>query len=478
MLEFCTWPWAAREIVTLLLALCVFVQAGAIIVSVYRRPRTLLWVMESGMELAVLFQILVCSLLYGQLINGYELALVPPSGNAGIRTAVFLLVVLTAAAAVVLSRRPQALLAAALACLALPAVEQFTGRGFAYIFAVSLALYLARSAFICVSRFNELHAGVSSRSIKYAIDSLRTGILFCEPDGFVLISNIQMQRLMVSVSNGVQRNGLRFYESLVSGDILPGCTKTEFEEQIVCLLPDGGAWMFTKAELRLSNRKYIQITAADITERWELTAELNKQNEQLQKRGEELGRAIERIHVFSREKETQKAKIRAHDILGQRLTMLLRAIRNKHEVSEEMLHTLLRGLPEDLMAGEGLPAAQSELESLVQTFASIDVEIQLSGAMPKSESVGRLFVEIIRESVTNAVRHGFATGVFVQIDLRGEGYCLTVTNNGHAPYGAIVEGGGLGGMRRKLEPFGGTLLVTPRPCFALTILIPGDACDV
>ena len=79
---------------------------------------------------------------------------------------------------------------------------------------------------------------ISSLSIKDAVDSLHTGVLFCKPDGYIVLVNIQMQKLMTVLTGRIHRNSRNFYELLLLGNLLPGCQNTEHEGQIVCLLPD------------------------------------------------------------------------------------------------------------------------------------------------------------------------------------------------------------------------------------------------
>ena len=49
---------------------------------------------------------------------------------------------------------------------------------------------------------------------------------------------------------------------------------------------------------------------------------------------------------------------------------------------------------------------------------------------------------------------------------------LEITDNGHSPTGEIAEGGGITGMRKKVELFGGTVAVTTRPRFVLAVTLP------
>ena len=84
------------------------------------------------------------------------------------------------------------------------------------------------------------------------------------------------------------------------------------------------------------------------------------------------------------------------------------------------------------------------------------------------------FAEIAVECVTNAVRHGYATRVqfhFFQNDC----WRMTVTDNGLPPSGPVREGGGIGGMRRRIDRLGGTLELHTVPRFRIEISVPKEA---
>ena len=429
MAEFYLWPWSARVLMTLLIGLCVLTQSLAMVLSFYSRRRR-----KALPELGILALILLGSSLYGQLIYSYDLGLLAPVGWGPLRVAV-------------------------------------RGHTAAWVFLAALLLLLGRGVAVSLRRYKEITTGISALSVKNAIDSLHTGVLFGEPDGFILLSNAKMQWLMTRLTGRVQRSGRDFYCMLSSGTLLPGCVKTEFEGQIVCLLEDGAAWMFTRTPLRIGKKSYSQLTAVDVTERWELTARLQQQNEQLRRLGEDLKQTIARLHILSRERETQRAKMRAHDILGQRLTLLLRTVQGVQagqSLDYELLRSLSRGLMDELRSVR-LPSPQDTLDSLRQAFASIGVEILLEGALPEDASVAQLFTEIIREGATNAVRHGYATQVRAEMGPSR----LRLTNNGPPPPGNFRQGGGLGGMQKKLESFGAQLQISVDPQFVLTVNLPG-----
>jgi signal transduction histidine kinase len=300
---------------------------------------------------------------------------------------------------------------------------------------------------------------------------LHTGVLFFEEDGFIVLSNEQMQRLMIAITGRIRRNGKEFYKLLTIGEIEPDCLATRFEDHDVCLLPDGSVWMFNAKELYIGRKKYTQLTATNITERWGLITELQTQNEELMQRQKELGETIDNLHILSRERELQKARMRAHDILGERLTLLLHTIRGEQALDYAMLRSMSHGLLDEIRIGQITPSPADALDNIKQEFETIGVEVLINGKFPEEDVKAKLFVDIIREATTNAVRHGLATKVQICMADSDGGDKLVITDNGHPPSSGIKEGGGITGMREKIKPFGGTLTLTIQPNFVLTVVL-------
>ncbi|MDL2259083.1 hypothetical protein LJC42_08055 [Eubacteriales bacterium OttesenSCG-928-K08] len=473
MAKMLAWPEIVRGMITLLLTFCVVAQALALVLSHYRHPRSRIRKLENLLELCALFQIFVCTLLHGQMLLDYELSLIAPTEAILLRYVAFILTALLAIAVMVVGKQPWPLSMIIASGLTLPVMESILGNAFAFIYVAVMFFWLLRGVHICLLRTREIRTSLSVLSVKNAIDTLHSGVLFGETDGFILLHNRQMQRLMLSISGGVRRNGWVFYEQLSNGDVQPGCRIAELEGQLVCLLDDGTAWMFTKSDLNIKGKTYVQLTASDITQRWDLTARLQLQEDLLKQRSDELNKTIANLQNLSRQRETQKAKMRAHDILGQRLTLLLRTIRSEETLGYDVLQALSQGLMDDLKTGQRAPRPLDELVGLKQAFLSIGVTILIDGALPEEETKGRLFVDIIRESVTNAVRHGFATNITVSMEHTSGGHKLVITNDGRLPTGPISEGGGIGGMRNKVEPHGGTVDVITHPQFVLAVDLPG-----
>ncbi len=469
--EFYLWPRDACYAITFIIALCFLAQTLTAVASFYRHPRSRSRIFEAVLELCVLLHVFAASLLHGQAMQGYDMGLFAPPGYGGLRVAAFIAVAVSAALVTIEIRDLRALPVIAAACFTLPIMER-TGGLFAYLYVIATLFFLVRSVLTGWARYGEIRANLSALSIKNAMDSLNTGVMFCESGGFIVLCNERMQRLMSVLTGEIKRNGEQFIRLLLSGEIMPGCEIIWFEGQNACLLPDGSVWLFSIAELTIKRRSYSQLTATDITERWKLTEELQSRNAELALRREELTETLDNLQALSHERETQRARMRAHDILGERLTLLLRTIRGEAP-PYALLRSLTAGLMDELKSSPA-QSPQDDMDILKQTFEAIGVEILFDGELPGDDEKGKLFIDISKEAVTNAVRHGLATRVYITIGTAQGRRRMRITDNGQPPAGTIKEGGGISGMRSRLAAFGGALSVTAPPNYTLTIDVPED----
>ena len=91
--------------------------------------------------------------------------------------------------------------------------------------------------------------------------------------------------------------------------------------------------------------------------------------------------------------------------------------------------------------------------------------------MPEPRRVRLLIYSSIREALTNAVRHGGANEIMVDIADTSSSYRVVISNNGRQPITKITEGGGIKNLRKLLEQEGATLTLRYNS-FALDINIP------
>jgi signal transduction histidine kinase len=193
-------------------------------------------------------------------------------------------------------------------------------------------------------------------------------------------------------------------------------------------------------------------------------------------------REIDRYQRSSAEtaalEERQRLARDLHDGLAQELAYIAMAVKNLRRGPassaelEELVSASDRALLESREAIETL--GRDEDRTLAETLASAAndvakragalVELAVAPEVDVSDEARGALTKIVREAAANAVRHGGATRI--AIDLRQEeGVLLRISDNGHgiklrSTNGSASDGGyGLKSMRRRAELLGGTLRV-------------------
>lgn len=473
MAEFYRWPHWMRTALVMALALCIVLQTQTISYSV-RRLRTG-WArrLETGMECVILAVLFLLAALLAQVQYALYCGFLAPGAYGPARQAVFMLTAVLGVTAAVSAELIWPFFAVGGAVVLLPLTENIMGPAYPLLFLASILFFLLRSAHICLMRRQELNTQISYISVKEAIDTLHTGLLFYRPEGDILLCNRQMDELAKQITGHSLQSGREFQRFLESGPLHRGCVREVLGAQQVFRLPDASVWSISVHDIPMGHRTLLLMTADDITERWDAVTLLNNQNQALEKRGQELRHTIEHLQAICEAEEIARSKGRVHDLLGQRISLLLRALRDNQQPDEALLMDFACGLTTALRE-DRRPSPARRLEMLKETFQGMDVSVEFRGELPKDSDVADSFAENAVECVTNAVRHGYATRVqfhFFQNDC----WRMTVTDNGLPPDGPVREGGGISGMRRRIDRLGGTLELHTVPRFRIEISVPKEA---
>jgi two-component system sensor histidine kinase DesK len=181
-----------------------------------------------------------------------------------------------------------------------------------------------------------------------------------------------------------------------------------------------------------------------------------------------LQKAQEEIEHLAKVAERERIARDLHDVLGHTLSVIIlkselarklmdhdpaRAkaeIADVEQTSREALaevRSTIRGYRDHSLEAE-LKQAKATLETAGVTVKSESQQVRLS---PAQESVVAL---VVREAVTNVVRHAHARNCHLRL-LPVNGICrLEIQDDGTG--GGDVEGNGLRGMRERIEALGGT----------------------
>ena len=116
----------------------------------------------------------------------------------------------------------------------------------------------------------------------------------------------------------------------------------------------------------------------------------------------------------------------------------------------------VRSMETDTVAGE--------LEKVVSVSRlSGDTRISVESSVASLPPVHMVNLRaVVREAVSNALRHGGATEVSVKVDETDGIATLTVSDNGRGVPDGTMRSSGLSNMRRRAELLGGTFTLSPR----------------
>lgn len=352
---------------------------------------------------------------------------------------------------------------------ALLTLPRMSGAYFPVLSLTASVFWLLRSTGVWFLRRAEQKRRLTTRSIKEAVECMDSGLLFyseqAQEEGKILLQNSKMQELEYLLAGQMQTSGTLFYERLKNGSVQPACQRQELGEQIIYRIPNGQSWTFEKNELAIRGKHYALLSASDATLHWQAAQQLWQQKTQLEHRNQELQSVLSNLENLCRAEEMIRAKSRVHDVLGQRISLLLRAMREQREPDEKLLADFAKGLPRELIHAS--QEQEYSLEMLAQIFKKMDVTLHLEGDLPTDSVLARVYFEVAAEAVTNSVRHGYASEVWICQQHMGRIWTMDITDNGISSPDQVEEGGGLQGMRRKIEQIGGRFSYTLKPQFCI-----------
>jgi signal transduction histidine kinase len=134
--------------------------------------------------------------------------------------------------------------------------------------------------------------------------------------------------------------------------------------------------------------------------------------------------------------------------------MLLREAREDATAAIRELRELARGIAPPVLTDRGLEAA---VRSLAHRSG---IKVRVSGALDRRPrpAIETAAYFVVAESLTNAAKHAGGAPVEVRLDERGGDLFVEITDFG--PGGANPTGGGLTGLRQRVEALDGVLHVT------------------
>ena len=314
---------------------------------------------------------------------------------------------------------------------------------------------------------------LSPVSIKESADTLPAGICFYEQSGLVRLVNSKMNDLCVRATGKALLNGTDFWRKISQGEVEKKCLSLRTGDEPILEFGGGKVVSFKKYRHAFDGKTVLEIVAADVTERYLLTKELEKKLAELKSVNERLLSYGDSVAELTREKELLEAKIRIHDDMGKLLLATRRKLACPLEKSERK--ELLDFWQAEIAALKSVRKREKKdnLQVIKDAAKLVGVDVEFFGEQPKADtSVEKILIAAMHECLTNTVSHANGKTMTVKVTNDGGAYTIKITNDGEKPKGEIVEGGGLSGLRALAERENGVMTVVSTPQFELVIRLP------
>lgn len=308
-------------------------------------------------------------------------------------------------------------------------------------------------------RWNQMH--VTPLSIQESFEKLTEGICYYREGGQCILVNGSMQEICRMLTGRALRNGEEFAEAVLGKD-----------ESKIITMGNGRTKGFSKRRVSFAGEEVWEILAADLTELYGKTRQLQAENERLR----EFQKHLTEYHAEQRDtvrrEEILSAKMSIHDEMN-RLLLATRTAMARGDVEEGKKVLLSWENNALLLCREAQGASDAEaLRDLHVIAASMGIELLTDGDLTMTQEALALFVAATREAMVNAVKHAKAQRLFVTAKAETDGTRTVIyKNDGIPPAEPVRAAGGLVNLRQRLEKAGGSMEIASQPEFCLTVRI-------
>ena len=294
-------------------------------------------------------------------------------------------------------------------------------------------------------------------AIKSAFDGLSDGIMFVNRFGQITYINKSLKSILQLLDISSHNKATKIVEEIVLKSKQSGRIVTD-NTYIISFKSNSYKFSF--------DNPLSQISCIDVT----MEEDLIKQSEQnkilIKNANINLNENLGKIEEIQREQELLKIKGQIHDNLAQQLSILHMFILNDNSTDLTELKTMLLSL--NITQNE--EQSENLIKNLQNLLKMIDVELEIKGEIPLSNKVNAFVYKLIKESSSNAIRHGKATKIQVEFTKQDDNLNILISNNGIVPK-SFVYGNGLSGIQKELDKLNGTMKILTQNIFKIEVSI-------
>ena len=191
---------------------------------------------------------------------------------------------------------------------------------------------------------------------------------------------------------------------------------------------------------------------------------------EMQKKNAEIKLSQQEVRRLAGKAERERIARDLHDLLGHTLAVMVRKAElarrlvtaNPAQAAMEMKAVEEVGRDalaqvREAVSGWRAPELAAEAASARLVLESSGISAQVDDIPDIAREVGQVMAMVLREAVTNVIRHSRASQCRIEFERAGRDWLMRVADNGNGQ--TTAEGHGITGMRERLAAVGGELSV-------------------
>ena len=309
-------------------------------------------------------------------------------------------------------------------------------------------------------------------AIQESLDNLPSGIVFFDGNGMPKLMNRKMYQICQNLAGRDIQNITELEEAL--GHPLKENVFYDVDLKVYCFA-DGSVWKFSEKEIiTTAGDHFFQVLASEVSELYRNKVLLKEENQKLQEMSVAMKELSKNVITLTREEEMLSMKMRVHDNLGYSVLAAQRMLLRGSEADRDVFLSQWKQTL-DLLNKDNESVKGEQLHRQVQERAEIlGVKIIYTGEQVWESHIFELMDIILLEALSNCVRHAGASELYVKYSSGEQEWIMVITDNGQTTEKDVKEGGGLSGIRKRVEQCGGTLRICAESKFSIIVKIPKE----
>ncbi len=325
-----------------------------------------------------------------------------------------------------------------------------------FIYVIGGIAMLTYAVYAIGSTFQNNRNTINRFSVKEAIENLPSGIAFMSKDRELCLANHVMNGLSKEITGKPLHSGRKFWEDILAMKNEDTCVLKS--EEPAYALPTGEIWQFSKTTCTWNGESYDEVKATDITQLYKLRENTRNINEKLSKQQQRLKELTDRIEENMEEQVAVNMKVNFHDNFGNLLTLTKKTLREAPDIDES--RTLIRyweDLTDMIYELSSDEKHKLTLEQIKLFGNKLGLELQIEGELPMWEEHKMVILLCVNEMLKNTYRYASADKLVVQMNETVDEILVRIYNDDKNPPREMKEGGGLSGLRQRIERAGGEM---------------------